>query len=156
MPRNEFVGVVWVKCTPSVIWVTADEGEVVLPRGLLWGLVTKKFSNVQIARRPTSLDLFTHLLRTGEPVETVATGPIGSLESGSKRPKRGSRHPKRESEEDTKELFNRLRSSRKSVGGIMATVDLLHSGLAVLEPRSRGRGFGHRTGRRTRNWRTEA
>ena len=24
MPRNEYVRVAWVKCTPSVVWVAAD------------------------------------------------------------------------------------------------------------------------------------
>jgi hypothetical protein len=112
MPRNESVGVDWVKCTPSVVWVAVDEGEVVLPWGLLWGAGDR-----EALQRADSEAL--HLARLIRPP-------------------------------------SERRSSRKSVGGVPATVDLLHTGPAVLEPISRGGSFGHSTRRRTKSWRTEA
>jgi len=152
MPRNESVGVDWVKCTPSVVWVGADEGEVVLLRGFSGGLVAEKLSKVQIARGPTSLDLFTHLPRGGEHVEKLRSSRLRSFVQ----PEIGVFGPSRNHAGTSMgaciECFNKLRSSRKMVRGVPAPADLLHSPPAVLKPISKGQSFGHRTGRKTRSW----
>jgi hypothetical protein len=106
MHRNESVGV--DQCTPSAVWVGADEGEVMLLRGLLWGARDREALQGADSEAP-------HLPR---PIHL----PCEST------------------------------SSRRSVGDVPTTVDLLHSWPTVLKPISRGRGFGHRTERRARSW----
>jgi hypothetical protein len=63
MHRNESVGVDRVKCTPSVVWVGAYEGEVMLLRGLLLGARDREALLGADSEAPTSLNLFTYLAR---------------------------------------------------------------------------------------------
>lgn len=156
IPRNESVGVGWVKCTLSVVWVVAVEGEAVLPWGLSGGLVAEKLSKVPIARGPTSLDQCTHLPRRGEHIEKRRSSRMRSFVQPETGVLGSSRNHVGTHIRVCIGCFNKLRTSRTMVREVPALADLLQSPLAVLKPVSKERGFGHRTGRRTRSWRTEA